>query len=135
MLNIFAHFYLHQRNIGGHTGHVQRIIKTLDRHKIILKLSSSSSEEVTVTAAFLKQFQLKKLRCLILVMKGRRTAACRSEERKWSIGIGNIYDNSVVVRQHLRARAGAARKAIEIREESRPPGRSRLQSNLCLARA
>ena len=56
-------------------------------------------------------------------MKGRRTAARRSEERKWSIGIDNIYDNSVVVRQHLHARAGAARKAIEIREESQPPGR------------
>ena len=64
-------------------------------------------------------------------MKGRRTAARRFEERKWSISIDNIYNNSVVVRQHLRAPAGAARKAIEIREESRPPGRSRLQSNLC----
>ena len=64
-------------------------------------------------------------------MKGRWTAARRSEERKWSKGIDNIYDNSVVVRQHLCARAGAVRKAIEIREESQPPGRSRLQSNLC----
>ena len=64
-------------------------------------------------------------------MKGRRTAACHSEERKWSIGIDNIYDNSVFVPQHLRARAGAARKAIEIREESQPPGKRRLQSNLC----
>ncbi|XP_065184266.1 uncharacterized protein LOC135814984 [Sycon ciliatum] len=64
-------------------------------------------------------------------MKGRWTAARRSEERKWSKDIDNIYDNSVGVRQHLRARAGAVRKAIEIREESQPPGRSRLQSNLC----
>ena len=97
-----------------------------------LTLSSSSSEEVVSHCSFPETyFSGKELRCLIRVMKGRRTPARRSEERKWSIVIDNIYNNSVVVRQHLRARAGAARKAIEIREKSQTPGRSRLQSNLC----
>ena len=80
-------------------------------------------KKLSVTAAFLKRFQRKRTALPNPRHERPSDSSTSSEERKWSIGIDNIYDNGVVVRQHLRARAGAARKAIEIREESQPPGR------------
>lgn len=131
----FRTFYSHQWNIGGH---VQWTRPFHNKHWIDTKsfdlISWSSSEEIVRYSS-----------CPETISTERTAPAYPRHERAWDSSTSfwgtelehwhrrflRLPVKSAVVRKHLCARAGAAWKATEIRGWSRPPGRSRLQSNLC----